>query len=145
MRKDVHRPLIVIFRGFIHWRVIAVVFGSGIPLRAAAERGLDAVQGGGGAATHAVQQATNTIPIVAIADYMVAEGLVASMVRPSGNTTGVSIFATELDGKRQEILIEVVPGLRRIAVLVDAKNTMAAKLDGLQAAARAQFEGAGVV
>lgn len=46
---------------------------------------------------------------------MVGEGLVRSMARPDGNTTGVSILATELDGKRQEILIEAVPGLRRMA------------------------------
>jgi putative ABC transport system substrate-binding protein len=63
---------------------------------------VDVIQSGGGPATRAVQQATNKIPIVAIADDMVAEGLASSMAQPSGNTTGVSIFATELDGKRQE-------------------------------------------
>jgi putative ABC transport system substrate-binding protein len=132
--------------GFIEGKNLAIdyrAFGQHVDLlpQYAAElvkAQVDAVLGGGGAATHAVQQATNTIPVVAVADDMVAEGLVASMVRPSGNTTGVSIFATELDGKRQEILIEAVPGLRRMAVLVDAKNTAAAKLEGSQAAARAQ-------
>lgn len=99
---------------------------------------VDVIQSGGGPATRAVQQATNKIPIVAIADDMVAEGLASSMAQPSGNTTGVSIFATELDGKRQEILIEAVPELRRMAVLADARNTTAAKLNELQAAARAQ-------
>ena len=86
----------------------------------------------------AVQQATKTIPIVAIADDMVGAGLVNSLARPDGNTTGVSILATELDGKRQEILIEAVPGLRRMAVLADANCTTAAKLDALQEAARAR-------
>ena len=65
-------------------------------------------------------------------------GYASSMARPGGNTTGVNIFATELDGKRQEILIEAVPGLRRMAALADARNTTAAKLNELQAAARAQ-------
>jgi putative ABC transport system substrate-binding protein len=99
---------------------------------------VDVIQAGGGAAVRAAQHATSTIPIVGVADDMVAEGLVASMARPGGNTTGISILATELDGKRQEILIEAVPGLRRMAALADAKNTAAAKLDELQAAARAR-------
>ena len=69
---------------------------------------------------------------------MVGEGLVDLLARPNGNTTGVSILATELDGKRQEILIEAVPGLRRMAALADANNTAGAKLDALQEAARAR-------
>jgi putative tryptophan/tyrosine transport system substrate-binding protein len=52
-------------------------------------------------------------------------------------TTGVNIFANELDGKRQEILIEAVPGLRRMAFLADANFTTVATLDALQEAARA--------
>src|SRR5262245_4227076 len=84
-----------------------------------------------------VQQAAKTLPILAMTDGMVRLGLVASMARPDGNTTGVSIFALELDGKRQEILIEAVPGLRRMAFLADANFTTVAKLDALQEAARA--------
>jgi hypothetical protein len=57
---------------------------------------------------------TKNIPILAITDDMVGAGLVNSMARPDGNTTGISILATELDGKRQELLIEAVPGVRRI-------------------------------
>ena len=60
---------------------------------------VDVIQSGGGPATRAVQHAANKIPIVAIADDMVAEGLASSMAQPSGNTTGVSIFATDFDGK----------------------------------------------
>ena len=56
------------------------------------------------------------------------------MARPDGNTTGVSILATELDGKRQELLIEAVPGLRRMAALVDS-NRATGKLEALQEAA----------
>ena len=63
--------------------------------------------------------------------------LVSSMARPDGNTTGVSILATELDGKRQEILIEAVPGLRHMAALADSNRT-AVKLEALQEAARAR-------
>jgi putative ABC transport system substrate-binding protein len=69
---------------------------------------------------------------------MVGAGLVSSMARPNGNTTGVSILATELDGKRQEILAEAVPGMRRMAALADSNTTAATKLDELQAASRAR-------
>jgi putative ABC transport system substrate-binding protein len=86
----------------------------------------------------AAQDATKTIPILAITDDMVGAGLVNSMARPNGNTTGVSILATELDGKRQEILIEAMPGLRRMAALADANTTPVAKLGGLQEAAQAR-------
>jgi putative ABC transport system substrate-binding protein len=69
---------------------------------------------------------------------MLGSGLVTSLARPDGNTTGVSILGNESDGKRQDILIEAVPGLRLMAVLTDPKyNTTVAKLDALQEAARA--------
>ena len=67
---------------------------------------------------------------------MVGEGFVKSFARPNGNTTGISIFATELDGKRQDILIEAVPGIRRMAALADTLTTEA-KTRALQEAARA--------
>jgi len=70
-------------------------------------------------AIRAVQRATQTIPIVGMADDMVGSGLAASMARPGGNTTGVSILSPELDVKRLEILHEFVPQARRIAVLAD--------------------------
>ena len=62
----------------------------------------------------------------------------SSLARPGGNTTGISILATELDGKRQEILIEAVPGLRRMAVLADSNATGSRQLQALQDAARAR-------
>ena len=68
---------------------------------------------------------------------MVGEGLVASLARPGGNTTGISLLSPELDGKRQEILIEAVPGLRRVAMLADTNITRPSHLDALQSAARA--------
>jgi putative ABC transport system substrate-binding protein len=98
----------------------------------------DIIIAGGGAAVRAVQQATKTIPIVGVADDMVGEGFVDSLVRPGGNTTGVSILANELNGKRQELLIEAVPGLSRIATLADAKVTAVARLNEMQEAARAR-------
>jgi len=97
----------------------------------------DVIAAGGPQAARAAQQATKTIPILAITDDMVGEGLVNSMARPNGNTTGVSILATELDGKRQEILIEAIPGLRRMAILADFNSTAVEQLKELQNAARA--------
>ena len=66
-----------------------------------------------------------TVPIVGVSVDMVAMGFVRSLARPGGNTTGVSILAPELNGKRQEILMEAVPGARRIAVLADPIVTQA--------------------
>ena len=68
---------------------------------------------------------------------MVGEGFVKSFARPNGNTTGISIFAPELDGKRQDILIEAVPGIRRMAALADTSLLTEAKARALQEAARA--------
>jgi putative ABC transport system substrate-binding protein len=89
-------------------------------------------------AVNAVQQATKSIPIVGITGDMVAEGLVKSFARPNGNITGISIFAAELDGMRQDILIEAVPGIRRMAALADSSTSTEAKARALQDAARAR-------
>jgi putative tryptophan/tyrosine transport system substrate-binding protein len=97
---------------------------------------VDVIATSGDVAVRAVQQATKTVPIVAIAPDMLGSGLVTSLARPEGNTTGVNSQPEELDGKRQEILIEAVPGLRRMAVLAHIDHN-GAKLDVLQAAARA--------
>jgi putative tryptophan/tyrosine transport system substrate-binding protein len=73
----------------------------------------------GDPAIRAAQHATQAIPIVGMTDDMVGSGLVASLARPGGNTTGVSILAPELNVKRLEILHEFVPQAQRIAVLAD--------------------------
>lgn len=99
---------------------------------------VDVITTAGEEAVRAAQQATKTIPIVALVDDMLGSGLVTSLARPDGNTTGVSILASEVDGKRQEILIEAVPGLRRMASLVDSSATPAAKLNELREAAHAR-------
>jgi putative ABC transport system substrate-binding protein len=69
----------------------------------------------------AAKQATSVIPIVfaAVGDP-VGTGLVAALARPGGNATGLSIQATDLAGKRLELLREVVPGLRRLAIMANA-------------------------
>lgn len=59
-----------------------------------------------------------------------------SIARPGGNTTGISIFATELDGKRQELLMELLPNARRMAVVADPNSTEAGRLQLLKDAAR---------
>ena len=99
---------------------------------------VDVIVATGDAAIRAAQQATKTIPILGSTDDMVGSGLVNSLGRPDGNTTGTSFLAADLDGKRQEILIEAVPGLRRMAVLADSTTTANARLDELQEAAHAR-------
>jgi putative tryptophan/tyrosine transport system substrate-binding protein len=72
----------------------------------------------GPAPTRAAKEVTNTIPIVMTNDTdPVASGFVASLARPGGNITGLSTLAPELNGKRLEILTEVVPKLSRVAIL----------------------------
>ena len=61
----------------------------------------------------ALQQLTRIIPLIGITEDMVGDGLVASLARPGGNITGMSLLSPQLDGKRQEILIEAVPGVRK--------------------------------
>jgi putative ABC transport system substrate-binding protein len=100
--------------------------------------GVDVLVCGGDLTIRAAQQVTRTVPIVGIADDMVASGLVASLARPGGNTTGVSILTTELDGKRQELLLELVPGARRIAALFDPDSKSATQIQVMVDAARAR-------
>jgi putative ABC transport system substrate-binding protein len=87
-------------------------------------------------AIRAVQRATSTIPIVADDDDLLEEGLIASLARPGGNTTGISILATELDAKRLEILKQILPSARRIALLRDPSNSVPARLQAVADTAR---------
>src|SRR5436305_1378331 len=66
----------------------------------------------------------------------VADGLVAAFARPGGNITGISLLSPELDGKRQEILIEATHGVRKIAVLADSNVAKPMHLQQLQQAAQ---------
>jgi putative ABC transport system substrate-binding protein len=90
----------------------------------------------GDAATRAAQQATRSIPIVAIADDLVAAALIQSYAKPGGNTTGISILATELDAKKLEVLKEIVPGARRFALLRDPASSTDARLKAIAKVAR---------
>src|SRR5215471_11611852 len=79
---------------------------------------VDVIFAAGTPATAAAKQATSVIPIVfAGAGDPVGSGLVASLARPGGNVTGLSILSVDLAGKRLELLREVVPGLRRLAIM----------------------------
>ena len=87
----------------------------------------------------AAKHVTQTIPIViTTANDPVGAGLVASLARPGGNVTGLSVLAPELSGKRLELLKEVMPGMTRVAVLWNAANPANASVwQEMQAAARA--------
>jgi putative ABC transport system substrate-binding protein len=100
---------------------------------------VDAIQAAGDPGIHAAQQATKTIPILGFTDDFAGSGFVTSIARPNGNITGVNLLSAELNGKRQEILIEAVPEVRQMAALADANNKATApeKLHALQEAARA--------
>ena len=92
-----------------------------------------------GTALLAVKQATSVIPIVfAVANDPVGSGFVASLSRPGGNITGLSLQSTDLAGKRLELFREVVPDLRRLAIMAHVGNPGAVlELAEVQAAARA--------
>src|SRR5499427_3699786 len=96
----------------------------------------DAIIAGGDVIPRALQNATRTIPIVVITEDMVAAGFAASLARPGGNITGISLMSPDLDGKRQDILIEAVPGTRRIAALADSNVATLEHLQALETSAR---------
>src|SRR5215813_6392586 len=91
-----------------------------------------------GPAAFAAKQATSVIPIVfaTVADPL-STGLVASLARPGGNVTGLSLTSPELAGKRLELLREAIPGLRQLAILANADYPPSMReLDGVETAAR---------
>jgi ABC-type uncharacterized transport system substrate-binding protein len=86
----------------------------------------------------AAKQATSVIPIVfaTVADPL-STGLVASLTRPGGNVTGLSLTSPELAGKRLELLREAIPGLRQLAIMANADYPPSMReLDGVETAAR---------
>jgi putative ABC transport system substrate-binding protein len=87
----------------------------------------------------AAKQATSDIPIVfAISSDPLGTGVVASLARPGGNITGFSIQATDLAGKRLELLREAMPGVQQLAIMADFRlQASVLELDGFRAAAEA--------
>jgi putative ABC transport system substrate-binding protein len=100
---------------------------------------VDAIVTGGTAAVVAAKQATSVIPIVfAGAGDPVGTGLVASLARPGGNVTGLSNQQNDLAGKKLELLRELVPGLRRLAIMANVGNPATVlEMREVQAMARA--------
>jgi putative tryptophan/tyrosine transport system substrate-binding protein len=99
---------------------------------------VDVIVATGDPPVRSAQQATKSIAILGIAEDMVGSGFVASLAEPKGNTTGVSLLSTELNGKRQEILIEALPAIRRMAILADTASVSPRQLQSLQDAGRAR-------
>jgi putative ABC transport system substrate-binding protein len=86
---------------------------------------VDLIVTAGTPATLAVKQATTTVPIVMIAvGDPVGTGIVPSLGRPGGNITGLTSISTEIDGKRLELLREVVPGVSHVAVLWNSASPL---------------------
>jgi putative ABC transport system substrate-binding protein len=127
-------PAIVAFldelrlRGFIEGQNLVILSG-GFEVRneqiadlvaAMVRTAPDAILSGGDMITTAFQNATRTIPLMVMTEDLVTAGFAASLARPGGNMTGISLMTADLDGKRLEILMEAVPGARRITALADS-------------------------
>ena len=132
--------------GWVDGRTIAIEYrwAEGRPERYAeiaaefVQRKVDVIVTGG-SAVPAAKQATSIIPIVfPVATDPVGAGYVASLARPGGNVTGLSQQRTDTAGKRLELLREVVPDLRRLAIMANVGNpgTML-EMGEVQAVARA--------
>ena len=99
---------------------------------------VDVIVTGGTSAVIAAKQATSVIPIVfATAGDPVGTGLVASLSHPGGNVTGLSNQQTDLAGQRLELLLEVVPGVRRVALMGNVSSpNVHLEMDAVEASAR---------
>src|SRR5262249_1096727 len=124
----------LIAMGYIEGRTIAFEYRPGgtfeqvvEQIQDLARRKIDVVLTANGRVAHAAKQVTRTIPVVAFAADAVETGLVASLARPGGNITGISVPLYELAGKRLEILRAVVPAAERIAVFV-VPSSLSAKV-----------------
>ena len=102
-------------------------------------RKVDVIVATGGSAPRAAKAASQTIPIVfTIGGDPVAAGLVSDFARPGGNVTGVSWLGGELTSKRLELVSELVPHARAIALLVNPNNPQTRMVREMQEAARAK-------
>src|SRR5213596_3247115 len=77
-----------------------------------------------GAATRAIAKETNSVPIVYVfsADPVLA-GIAQSLARPGGNATGITLMSVELNGKRIELLREILPRLRRVTIIANPAHS----------------------
>ena len=144
------RPAVAAFfdelrlNGFIEGQNLTVIPGGfDVPNDQFAERAAalvraapDAIIAGPELPLRALQELTRTVPLIGMTEDMVAAGLAASLARPGGNITGISLLSPELDGKRQDILSEAMPGARRMAALADSNVAPPRHLQALQNAAR---------
>jgi putative ABC transport system substrate-binding protein len=119
--------------GYVEGKTIAIVYRSaeGKPERLPAlaaelvQLPVDVIFAQSGQVAEAVKDATTTIPIVMVSGAdPVAIGLVASLARPDGNITGLSLMSAELAGKRLQLLKEASGGLGRVAVLWNARDAV---------------------
>src|SRR5262249_39882673 len=132
--------------GWIEGRAVAIKvrWGEGRSERAAAivakfvRQKVDIIVSKGSASVLAAREATSVIPIVFAGGDPVGTGLVVTLARPGGDVTGVSLQQADLAGKRLERLRELVPALRRLAILGNAGNPVTLRdLRAVEAAAGA--------
>ena len=99
---------------------------------------VDVIVTAGTPATQAVKKATTSVPLVMVAvGDPVGTGIVASLKRPGGNITGLTSIAEETEGKRLELLREVLPTVSRVAVLSNPENqSVVAVLKAMRATAQ---------
>jgi putative tryptophan/tyrosine transport system substrate-binding protein len=83
---------------------------------------VDVIFASGSEATHAARQASATIPIVMTSTDPLRQGFIASLARPGGNVTGLSLMGPEVSGKRLQLLREIVPGLAKVALFWDPND-----------------------
>ena len=119
--------------GFVEGQNLDVIGGYGVRAEQIADgvaallkAAPDAILCGPETYVRALVGATRTIALNSMSEDLVGEGFAASLAKPGGNITGVSLLSPELDGKRLEILMEAVPGARQIAAL--AHSAIATKL-----------------
>lgn len=91
--------------------------------RALANSQVDVITAAGDPAVRAVHEATKSVPVLAISEDLVGGGFVASLAEPKGNITGVSILSTDLNGKRQEMLLDALQGTKQMVILADTEST----------------------
>ena len=102
----------------------------------------DIIVTSGTVVTRSVARQTTTIPIVSISGDPVGSGFIASLARPGGNITGLTVaVGPELVGKWLQLIVEIAPGARRIAVLRNALNTIGGTQLTLMRAAADQLGG----